>query len=205
MARQLRPDTRLARLILDAGKPAYVVAGEVGINYNRLLDYADGRIDMSHPHRIKLARYFGIDPPHGLGTSSNEDDVDAFDGARFDALVKGARVVPGGDAIVTLLVEQWGGHVDEAWKLTGATGLVLDVRVCDEFDTRGCCEFSASVDDVRVKPGVGVEVRLPRARARARHSVGVGVIGDAEGVCVPALRSSESSTGCVESVNGERA
>jgi hypothetical protein len=148
-------------LILDSGKPAYVVAGEVGINYNRLLDYADGRIEMTHAHRIKLTRYFNTDPARdGDGEYGSDGKRSAFDGAQFDAFVRGSRVVPGGDAIVTLLVEQWSGCVREAWKLTSASGVVLEVEVFDLLSNHRHPNFSASVEDVRVKPAIAVEIRL---------------------------------------------
>jgi hypothetical protein len=60
MPRTLRPVTPLARLILDSGKPAYVVAAEVGINHSRLLDYANDRVEMSSNHILKLSDYFGV-------------------------------------------------------------------------------------------------------------------------------------------------
>jgi hypothetical protein len=157
MARQLRPDTRLARLILESGKPAYVVAGEVGINYNRLLDYADGRIAMAAGHRIKLTRYFGSDPWKDANKGGGSQGE--FDRTTFDAVVRGARVTPGADAIVTLLVERMRGGVSEAWKLVDSAGLVLDVATEGYLNERRI-EFSATVEDVRVKPGVGVDVRL---------------------------------------------
>jgi hypothetical protein len=61
MARQLQPVTDLARSILESGKPAYVVAAEVGINYNRLLDYADGRMAPTTAHASKLTAYLVAD------------------------------------------------------------------------------------------------------------------------------------------------
>jgi hypothetical protein len=115
VARHLRPDTKLARLILESGKPAYVVAGEVGINYNRLLDYADGRIAMAPGHRIKLTRYFGTDPRRGDSIEADER-TQTFDTVEFDATVRGVRVGAGGDAVVTLEVGFLTGDAIRAWR-----------------------------------------------------------------------------------------
>jgi hypothetical protein len=60
---------------LQADKPAYVVAAEAGINHSRLLDYANARVEMSGPHQLKLARYFGVD-----AEELYDDDVTATDG-----------------------------------------------------------------------------------------------------------------------------
>jgi hypothetical protein len=158
MARQLRPDTRLARLILESGKPAYVVAGEVGINYNRLLDYADGRIAMAPGHRIKLTRYFGADPRRREGVETDQR-TQTFDTVEFDATVRGVRVGAGGDAVVTLEVGLLAGDGLRAWRLTGAEGIVLAAEGVDHL--RGTkVAFTATVEDVRVKPGLAMDVRV---------------------------------------------
>ncbi len=169
MARQLLPVTPLARRILESGKAAYVVAGEVGINYNRLLDYADGRMEMSSAHRVKLARYFGTD-----GWGSGEDGSESsFDHTEFDAVVRDARVTPGGDAVLVLLAEAVRGEALntwrlDAWPLVDAAGQPLAVRAT----TLGghVTEFSATVESLRVRPGVGLEVRL-RVPAADRDAV----------------------------------
>jgi hypothetical protein len=172
VSRRLRPDTRLARLILKSGKPAYVVAGEVGINYNRLLDYADARMDITPVHRIKLTRYFGTDPCR-YGDNEEPGPERRFGGARFEAVVTGARVTPGGDAVVTLHVGSVGSNVREAWRLTDAAGIVLDVVGIGWFDDVPIA-FSASVDDVRVRPagGLAIRLRLPSDERDAALNIG---------------------------------
>jgi hypothetical protein len=67
MPRTLQPTTPLARLILQCGKPAYVVAAEVPVNHNRFLDYCAGRVDISRQHLIRLAEYFEVTPAAILG------------------------------------------------------------------------------------------------------------------------------------------
>jgi hypothetical protein len=172
MARQIQPTTPLARLILDSGKPAYVVAGEVGISYNRLLDYADGRASPGHAHEVKLVRYFG--QPLNDSHDSHEDRVDeAFEHpVRFVGVVRGARLVPRADVVVTLLVGQLSDERDvlEAWRLAGASGVIFDVRVHEPIMGLVEASFTASVEDVRIRPGIGLEVRL-RVPAEERDAV----------------------------------
>jgi hypothetical protein len=71
MPRTLRPVTPLARLILASGKTLYVTAAEVGINYSRMSDYANGRMEISSLHRAKLTEYFGADPTTGERQASD--------------------------------------------------------------------------------------------------------------------------------------
>jgi hypothetical protein len=158
VARQLQPVTRLARLILDSGKPAYVVGGEVGINYNRLLDYADGRMAIPSAHRAKLTRYFGADPE---GVDATVDATQSsFTDTVFSAEFHRAKVAPGGDMLVVLRVPRWlHDDVTGAWALNDAAGLVLDVRAVDEGTGRPA-RFSATVDDVTVRAGDGLFIRL---------------------------------------------
>jgi hypothetical protein len=173
VARQLRPDTKLARLILESGKPAYVVAGEVGINYNRLLDYADGRIAMAPGHRIKLTRYFGTDPRSGDSNEANER-TQTFERVEFDATVRGVRVGAGGDAVVTLEVGFLTGDCAAAWRLTDAEGIVVAAVGVDYLHGVKVA-FSATVEDVRVKPGLGMDirVRIPAVERDAGGALGL--------------------------------
>lgn len=67
-------DHPLARLILESGKTLYVVAAEVGINYSRLSDYANGRVQILAAHCTKLRDYFGADPVTGDPTSPSASD-----------------------------------------------------------------------------------------------------------------------------------
>jgi hypothetical protein len=139
-----------------------VVAGEVGISYNRLLDYADGRTELGHAHEVKLVRYFGA-PVGDHGGDQRAVVVGEFDRAvMFLAVVRGARLVPRSDVIVTLLVGQLADTSDvvEAWRLSGASGLVFEVCVFEPITGLREASFSASVEDVRIRPGVGLEVRL---------------------------------------------
>jgi hypothetical protein len=161
MARQLQPNTPLARLILDSGKPAYVVAGEVGISYNRLLDYADGRAEPGHAHEVKLVRYFG--QPIDQNSVQRQGRGDRFgEPVQFIAVMRGARMVPRADVVVTLLVDQLSDEADvlEAWRLAGASGVIFQVRVVEPITGLVQATFSASVDDVRIRPGIGLELRL---------------------------------------------
>ena len=157
MARQLKPDTPLARMILDSGKPAYVVAGEVQINYNRLLDYADGRMPISPVHRVRLTRYFGIDPANSSGCGST-DTSPKFEPACFGASVQRVRAVPGHDCLLVLSVAAMEGQPD-AWTLNDAAGLVLAVTATDRFGDV-LAEFSASVEELLLRPDAGLLVRL---------------------------------------------
>jgi hypothetical protein len=135
-----------------------VVAGEVGINYNRLLDYADGRIAMAPGHRIKLTRYFGTDPRRGDGVNGDER-TQTFEAVEFDATVHRVRVGAGGDAVLTLAIELLSEDIEQAWQLTRTEGIVLAADGVDYL--RGVrASFTATVEDVRVKPGVGIDVRV---------------------------------------------
>jgi hypothetical protein len=159
-------------MILASGKPAYVVAGEVGISYNRLLDYADGRASLAHAHEVRLVRYFGS--PIGERDSSERlAGAHAFeDGVEFLAVVRGARAVPRADVVVTLLVNQTADEWDvvEAWRLAGASGVTFLVCAFEPITRRLQTGFSASVEDVKVRPGAGLEVRL-RVPHEERDSV----------------------------------
>jgi hypothetical protein len=158
VARQLQPATRLARLILDSGKPAYVVGGEVGINYNRLLDYADGRMAIPAGHRAKLTRYFGTDP-EGVDAAGDAAQS-SFTGTSFSAEFHRAKLAPGGDMLVVLRVPRWlEDDVTGAWALNDAAGLVLEVHAVDEGTGRRA-QFSATVEDVTVRSGDGLLIRL---------------------------------------------
>ena len=82
-----------------------------------------------------------------------------FDGAQFRAVVRGVRVKPGGDAILTVLIQDWIGNVGEGWKLTNAEGLVLELVAQDEVTgRRDTC--IVSVERLRVRPGTGLEIQL---------------------------------------------
>jgi hypothetical protein len=88
MARTLRPVTPLAQSILASGKPAYIVAAEVGINYNRLLDYCDGRMEPTSVHRSKLSTY--VEPASddaANSTVAHEVESEPFDPIEFCACV----------------------------------------------------------------------------------------------------------------------
>jgi hypothetical protein len=150
-----------------------VVAGEVGINYNRLLDYADGRITMAPGHRIKLSRYFGTDPRRSEGIEVDER-TRTFETVEFDATVRGVRVGAGGDAVVTLEVGLLTGDATRAWRLTDAEGIVLAAVGVDHLDGTKVA-FTATVEDIRVKPGVGIDVRvrIPAVERDAGAAVGL--------------------------------
>jgi hypothetical protein len=138
-----------------------VVAGEVGIAYNRLLDYADGRVNLAHAHEVKLVRYFGR--PVGDDDAVTSTAVSEFDRqVTFVAVVRAARMVPSADVIVTLLIGQLSDEHDvlEAWWLAGASGMIFVVRAHEPVTGLVETSFSASVEDVRIRPGVGLEVRL---------------------------------------------
>jgi hypothetical protein len=153
VARRLRPVTPLARLILESGKPAYVVSGEVGINYNRLLDYADGRMEIPHQHRTKLTGYFGADPL--THQRSDMEDPSDFESVTFVGQTRRARQVRGGDALVVVRVSK---RVEQARELSKAAGVILSVACTNPNDQK--VEFRASVEDLTVKPGTGLEIRL---------------------------------------------
>jgi hypothetical protein len=153
VARRLRPVTPLARLILESGKPAYVVSGEVGINYNRLLDYADGRMEIPHQHRTKLTRYFGADLLTHQRT--DEEEPSGFESVTFVGQTRRARQVRGGDVLVIVRVSR---RVAQARELSKAAGMILSVACTNPNDQK--VEFRASVEDLTVKPGTGLEIRL---------------------------------------------
>jgi hypothetical protein len=138
-----------------------VVAGEVGISYNRLLDYADGRVSLAHAHEVKLVRYFGR--PVGDDDAFTSTAVGEFDRVvAFVAVVRAARLVPSADVMVTLLIGQLSDERDvlEAWRLSGASGTIFMVRTHEPITGLVETSFSASVEDVRIRPGTGLEVRL---------------------------------------------
>lgn len=176
MPRTLQPTTPLARLILGCGKPAYVVAAEVPINHNRLLDYANGRVNITRPHLIRLAEYFEVTPAAILGaelpTSTHPDahpdagvdeDQPTVARAAFDeVVVRGSlaevRATPGAKHVTARLTAG-----EDGWRLSDAPLAPLDVwaqKETTEWDgdewVNVCGPWEpvchATVEDVRCKP-----------------------------------------------------
>jgi hypothetical protein len=105
-----------------------------------------------------LTRYFGTDPRRSDSIEADER-TQAFEPVEFDATVRGVRVGAGGDAVVTLEVALLTGDAARAWRLTDAEGIVL-AGDGDDYLQGVKVAFTATVEDVRVKPGLGMDVRV---------------------------------------------
>jgi hypothetical protein len=164
MARQLRPITPLAELILAGGRPAYVVAAEVGINYNRLLDYADGRLAPTTAHQLRLDRYFDT---HEHTTGDDVEPIEPEPPVTFGAVLRQIRSLPGREGVLSLLV------VDraEAARVSSlmARDEVLDIEATDPW-TDAVSVLRARPEAAVYRPGQGLELRF-------RIDVGEGIGG----------------------------
>jgi hypothetical protein len=164
MARQLRPVTPLAEEILASGKPAYVVAAEVGINYNRLLDYADGRVDLSPAHEARLERYFGGGPSEPNGITSG-------DPIEFSASVLGIAAVPRKGAVMTVVIDGQPARLEPLWLVASRH---QRVRVeCLLPWTATTVKFDASIERAVLKRSSSVRLDLRVGNASDLATVGL--------------------------------
>lgn len=60
-------ESRLQKKILEAKKPQYIIANEVGIPSPRLSEYVHGRRQMTIPHLLQLCEYFRCNPDELIG------------------------------------------------------------------------------------------------------------------------------------------
>src|SRR5437016_3579703 len=114
MARRLRPITPLSRAVLSTGRPAYVHAAEVGINYMRLLDYCNGRVRPSLSHAVRLGRHFDLDPrllaadadASVLPVDAAESQYRTVEPVAFPCVRVGLRVATDGDVIASVVADR---------------------------------------------------------------------------------------------------
>jgi hypothetical protein len=164
MARQLRPVTDLAEAILASRKPAYVVAAEVGINYNRLLDYADGRMVVSPAHAARLERYFG-------GRPSEQNGITGDRRIEFSASVLGIATVPRKGAVITLLIDGQPARLEPLWLVASR---YQRVRVeCLLPWTATTVRFDAMIERAVLKRSSSVRLDLRVGHASDLAAVGL--------------------------------
>jgi hypothetical protein len=125
MARTLRPVTPLAQSILASGKPAYVVAAEVGINYNRLLDYADGRMTPTVTHVSRLSNYLSKEDETQDPSPTSAQPISTIQLIGVSANVRQVAVRRKG-AFIVLELDDDSDAQNEAWRfLVGADDSIL--------------------------------------------------------------------------------